>query len=192
MQMHTLRVNVKGITPLLMANPGGMRSKGGTVTVGKKVIPTPEEEAENLAYRTDDGDLYIPTIAFRASMLRASVGEKIDKRAAKATLSGSVFVLEEQARLFHPDTGEVLTEYVIDQRRVVVQRAGIVRSRPRLNEWATTFELDCDLDVLGEGTAAEILTRYLSVAGSTVGVGDYRPEKTGMFGRYTVEVVDAS
>lgn len=32
----------------------------------------------------------------------------------------------------------------------------------------------------------ELLRSFLLEAGSRIGVGDYRPEKTGWFGRFTV------
>lgn len=190
MDLHTIQVTATGITPLLMSSPKAMQAEGGTVAVGKKDILSPEASAESRAYRQPDGTLFFPTVAFRSSMLRAATGERIGKRAARSVLAGAVFVVEERAPLFDPATGDPASTYEIDNRRVVVSRgSGIVRSRPRLETWAATFQLDVDVDILTDA-AADIVAHYLTIAGSSIGVGDYRPEKAGPFGRYTIDITE--
>jgi len=57
-----------------------------------------------------------------------------------------------------------------------------MRNRPRLDNWTTTFTLQYAPTLL---TAAQ-LRQVVDDAGSRVGLGDFRPEKKGMFGRFQV------
>ena len=61
----------------------------------------------------------------------------------------------------------------------------ILRTRPRFETpWSVAAKLDCD-DELVDG---EQLDRWLEVAGRRVGIGDWRPEKSGMHGRFTARI----
>ena len=43
--------------------------EGGSASPSTKKVPTPEEEAEKGAYRDEAGFLYLPSAAFRASIM---------------------------------------------------------------------------------------------------------------------------
>jgi hypothetical protein len=75
-----------------------------------------------------------------------------------------------------------IQDWEIDRRPVVVQRARIVRERPMLKQWALSFEIEYDDDEIDRNTLKEIL----DFAGRRVGIGDFRPEKGGPFGRFIV------
>ena len=68
---------------------------------------------------------------------------------------------------------------------VVVQRSRILRTRPRFDVWACTFIVNTDPEQVDQPR----LENWLDIAGTKVGVGDWRPEKSGHFGRFTAEVV---
>ena len=71
---------------------------------------------------------------------------------------------------------------------VVVQRARILRTRARFDcPWAAEFCVDAD-DELVDGAK---LTEWLSISGRRIGLGDWRPEKSGEFGRFEVVSVEA-
>ena len=79
--------------------------------------------------------------------------------------------------------GEPLREYEIDSRRAVVQGQGIIRSRPRFEQWACEFEIIYDTALV---TNAQALLPIVADAGARIGVGDFRPEKNGWFGRFAL------
>ena len=67
---------------------------------------------------------------------------------------------------------------------VVVQRNRILRTRAKFDEWACTFTLDCDDELVDK----EQLESWLDIAGRRIGLGDWRPEKSGTYGRFEAEV----
>lgn len=72
-----------------------------------------------------------------------------------------------------------------DCRSVVVQRARLMRYRPRFDRWSMVISLVYAEDVINR---ADIINSAAN-AGRLVGIGDFRPEKGGAFGRYSVEEV---
>ena len=75
------------------------------------------------------------------------------------------------------------TGYEIDQRRVMIQRAGIIRSRPRFDEWSLTFKLHVVDEYLTSPGMDKVIKQIIDDAGSLVGLLDFRPR----FGRFKVE-----
>ena len=68
---------------------------------------------------------------------------------------------------------------------VVVQRNRILRTRAKFDQWACTFTLDCDDELVDK----EQLESWLDIAGRRIGLGDWRPEKSGTYGRFEAEVM---
>src|SRR5690349_18496858 len=114
-------------------NPAGSMRAAGEAGIGRKAIPTPEKEAAGGTYKTKDGHFYIPSVAFRNSMVAAGRGQRIAKFSAEKIAGASVFVTAEEAVLVDPHTGEPLTSYEVDIRRVVVQKSAVMRARPRFD-----------------------------------------------------------
>ena len=70
---------------------------------------------------------------------------------------------------------------------VVVQRNRILRTRARFDlPWSIAAEVYGDPDLVD---AAKLET-WLDIAGQRIGLGDWRPEKSGAFGRFAVESVE--
>ncbi len=187
-RMGTLQIVLRGLTPLLMHDPKGMvpgssKSSG----LGKKKIPTPKEEAEQGAYRLPNNDLAVPTVAVRASILNGAKGLRIGKTAAKPQIAAALMPMGDQLfPLFRSEAP--ITEYNIDTRRVMVQRAGIMRSRAEIViPWqvVATFQYN-------PVVSAEAILQAASNAGRLAGLLDYRPEKSGWYGMYEVEALEAT
>jgi hypothetical protein len=88
--------------------------------------------------------------------------------------------------LLSPETNQPVFDYEVDTRRAVIGRAAINRSRPKVVDWAVEAEFALDTDALPLSVFAEVV----GYAGSRVGILDYRPEKTGQFGCFTVAKLD--
>ena len=68
---------------------------------------------------------------------------------------------------------------------VVVQRARILRTRAKFDcPWSIVAVVDVD-DELVDGA---MLATWLDTAGRRIGIGDWRPEKSGQYGRFTAAV----
>ena len=179
-KMGRLRVVVDGISPLLTHNPESMSTSGADAKKGGR-IPTPEVEAEAGCYRLEDGSFGIKGEAFRSSDLGAAGAWKMKKTSARSRIA-HIRVVEELVQLQRRD-GTPIDEYVIDRRRAIVQRAGIIRCRPRFDEWSCTFTIEFDPALVPD---PKLIVDILQDAGGRIGVGDYRPSKNGWFGRFVV------
>lgn len=166
-----IKCSVKGISPLLMhAFP-----MQPLESIDKK---SPEEQAENSAYRTPSGKLYIPAIAFQRSIIGAATYSKGKGRATlQKPVAACVLVSPEYLQLDQQ-------EYIIDARPVVIAatKGRIVRHRPRFDTWSFECVIEYDDALLKESE----LRRVVDDAGSRVGLLDFRPERKGPFGRFMV------
>jgi hypothetical protein len=185
---------ITGVGAILMHNPEGMRATQAIERGGKK-IPTPEEEATAGLYALPDGQLYIKTDAFREAGLisAASIRDPASRgrRSMTARFSASVFLTQEHCRLYRatnnkrPITKE-RKEWEIDTRRAVVQRNGILRSRPKITDWWCILPFEYDEQVIDP----LLIDAIMNGAGKYPGILDYRVGKKGMFGRFTVQLLN--
>ena len=174
--MKTIKVSIKGISPLLMHRfDVSDAASGGPV----KVPDSAEEAAEKAAYRLPDGMLYVPAENVRAALVAAAVYEKGRGRASLQKYAAAAIFVSPQALELGTD------KYEIDARPVVVPatRGRVIRYRPRLDKWGLTFYLEYDDELLTE----EQVRRIVDHCGSKVGLLDFRPQKKGPFGRFMVE-----
>ena len=184
MVLKVFRYRIVGLSGLLMNNPASMKSAGSK-------IPTPEKEAEEKVYRLDSGQLYIPAIAFRSSIIGrggGASGRKFGKYTANSRVAAGVSMVdgEDKCLLVSPNgKPKPIKDYEIDIRRAVVNGAGIRRARPYIAEWATVVCFEVDEDFV----TAEQLEELLNISGRVAGVMDFRPQCKGWFGKYRAELI---
>lgn len=180
--MELLRIELNGLSPLLMHNPATM-SRGPAETLARKVIPTPEAEAAASRYLLPDGNFFVPAVAIRSSMLNGAKGYRIGKRPAREILSGAVILTDEVFPLSRDGAPIQGSDYSIDSRRAVVQGQGIIRSRAKIE---VPWQVECAFGFNSQLANLEQVKTALENAGTIVGLLDYRPEKKGWFGRFEV------
>lgn len=136
-----------------------------------------EDDVESYVYRTDEGNLAIPTEYVRMAMIHAAKFKQDPRSPRKSAMDlfkAGIAGLTELC-----DTGKKDWDF-IDRRRVMVQRSGITRSRPTLlSGWRISFELQV---LLPEYLPAQLVNDVLQSAGRLVGIGDFRPT----YGRFQV------
>lgn len=70
---------------------------------------------------------------------------------------------------------------------VVVQRARILRTRAMFETpWAVVAEIYGDEELVDKGK----LFTWLDIGGQRIGLGDWRPERSGIYGRFHVDSVE--
>lgn len=187
MGVYIATFRLTGISPLLMNNPASMGGNTGPdeLKAGKKKY-IPAEEAASKLYKTKDGQFFVPTMAIRSSLLGACSFKKIGKVAAKQVISSGLFTTDLEAILVDPKSRKPITTYKINTARAVVQRAGVLRSRPEISPWSCDVDFELDDDFLAE---ASVVTDLLNVAGKTRGLLDWRPQKGGPYGRFSAELI---
>ena len=190
MKMQSFKFKVTGVSPLLMNNPVAITSTDPEKDKKFKTKVdhgTPQQQAKKVEYRDAKGDLYLPSIQFRQSLLYACIGKTVPKGKSgmKRVIAASVFTTSDKTTLLDPQTMKPLKTWEVNTMPAVVGDARIPRSRPMLEKWAAIVEFDIDVALADEGTVGVLLNE----AGTLSGVGDYRPSCTGPFGRYTAELV---
>jgi len=173
--MKTINVEITGTTPLLMHSPKAMLEKKKGMT-RKTEHYDPKEDAEKVAYRKADGELYIPAAALMGCLINAASWKKLGKYAARPIIAAAV-------RVEPFEIGLGTKDYEIDMRTVVVQRARIVRARPRLDKWKAKFKVIYNEKMIADPT---IIKEILVEGGERVGILDFSPRKLGSFGCFKV------
>jgi hypothetical protein len=178
--MKTFKVILQGKTPILLHSPSAMNGNRNGAKRGETQIPTPQEEARASLYMLPDkSSIAFPSLNILRAAITASTAWKINKKSIVPFMAGSVSVDDELVSFR-------TLEFEVDTRRAVVQKAGILRSRAKLPVgWKLKFELNVDDDAPAE--LARILPDIFAEAGRRVGIGDFRPERRGPFGKFEVK-----
>lgn len=186
--MRVVEVTIQGTAAILLHSPQGMNTQSD----GKKKIPTPEEEAAASCYWTDDSktSLAFPGMNIHRSMISAAGAFKAGRLSMTPYIAGGIEIQPEMVP-FHllGAKGErvLIGKYDIDIRRAVVQRAGVMRARARIPKgWMLSFCIHVNEEDLPQKTSLEMLKAILAEAGRRIGIGDFRPQKTGPFGKFVV------
>jgi hypothetical protein len=174
--MRTIRARIRGVgLGILLHNPASMGQSNG-----KRVIPSAQEEAEAGCYWTDakKKSLALPAWNLSRALVKAAIPYKDGKIRMAGAVAANV-VIEPDMLSFHTKA------YTIDTRRAIVQRQGILRSRPLLKDWTLDFDVLVDEGISTK--AFPLLRAICEDAGQRVGIGDFRIEKNGPFGKFIVE-----
>lgn len=184
--MYTVDVSVKGTAPLMQHRfpmpEFETMGKGSKKQTGAKDYTT---EWKDYLYANGKG-IFQPAVHFESAMIAAAVNFKIQGKRGKTfkdLFRAAVFVSPEEILHNIPVPEELDTDadksLYLDLRPVVVNRARIVRIRPT---FAPGWKLDFEIQVMDDSIHSELINDVLTLAGKTVGIGDYRPR----FGRFMV------
>ncbi len=185
-----IEVTIQGLTALLMnrfTEKSELKVSNGTSPAFASAADTPRKEAKQKAYMDEEGKLYIPGSNIYAALISAGRFHKLGK--SKVTTQKTSLV---PAGLFMLDAAVPLntTKFEVDSRSVVIPATGgrVMCHRPRLDEWRATFRLEVDETMFNE----KFVRALIDDAGKKIGIGDFRPERKGPFGRFVVKTWKAS
>lgn len=183
--MLKISVEIEGITSLLMnrfteENECKVSSGISSVTLGERDIP--RIQAKKKAYMDEEENLYIPGANIFACIIEAGKFHKLRNKQITTQKSSLI------------PAGVALTDVIcslntknfeVDTRSVVIPktRGRIVVHRPRLDEWTLKFHLIVDDSMFDE----KIIRMIIDDAGKKIGLGDYRPDRKGPFGKFVVK-----
>lgn len=175
-----LRLHLTGDTPLIsdaFSEPRKARF-AKTQDGSAKVKPgprDPEAEMQEAIYRRPDGGYGFPKLAFLKAFATA------------ATRMTSVKGTEALAAVQIDTADEFLaldcSEPVLRRDHVTRQGRGNLVYRPLFATWAVWVPIQLDPEVV----SLDQLIHIVRKAGAGVGVGNWRPEKKGDFGRWNVD-----
>ena len=193
-----LEFTLAGVSPLLMHNgPAGLDTRsplsreiaeiaakrgGNRTDVDDQRLR--QLECQRSLYLDAGGRPTVPEAALRA-MIEASA-----RKTRQGTLVREGLMIESVA--FHYDAErygvgvDKLSQNCQFVAPVVVERKRILRTRARFDcPWSVAGVADVDPELVD----GDKLTAWLATGGRRVGLGDWRPERSGPFGRFNVEKV---
>ncbi len=181
--MKTVSIEIKGVSPLLINRFKESSEIPTTMKkAGKKDYGTPREQAESTAYADAKTDLlWIPSSWIKGSIQTVASDYKLpgSRKSVKSVSGGAVLAVEEK---FYFTEKYKKKDVEIDSRPVVIQRARVMRHRARLETWSLKFDLEIDETIIPLSDAHQILND----CGRRAGLGDFRPQRGGPFGRFAV------
>jgi hypothetical protein len=136
-----------------------------------KEAKDPEADYEACFYRTPGGEYGFPAIGVKAAMISACRFADMKMTEARGA--------------FHIDA-EMLPVIGSPRPREDMVRVGMgtadIRYRPEFPEWRMPITLKFNASVI----SAEQLANLINIAGFGVGIGEWRPERNGSYGRFHV------
>ena len=177
--MKTYKATIQGTTPLLMNRPNQLEISDKSKDV-KRENRTSKEMAEDKLYKDANGKIYIPATHIQGSLIGAGKQKKMGgKGSAKATYSKVVgyAVQINPFEILHKKTKwDVFSILAVNP----TTHGRNPLHRPILKEWEADFEVSFDEDQIEPSVLKEIF----DIAGKFVGIGDWRPEKKGPYGKF--------
>lgn len=183
--MKTYNVSIKGLTPFLQcrfSEEASVESSTRRVVVDRG---TPRQQAEKLMYRDAAGKYYFPSTCICRCIAEAGRNHKMkgSRSSARYVVPAAIMVPSETIILNNGD-GRPAKDFEVDSRPVSIPstKGRVMRHRPRFDEWSATFALRVNDNIL----PSDFIKQLLDEAGLCVGIGDFRPQRSGPFGTFTV------
>lgn len=184
--MKTINVVIEGKTPLLcnrFTDEAAASSTSGTRTSITGDKGSPREQAEKCLYISeDDGQPVIPQPNIFRAIIDAGKFHKAGKSKVttqKSSLIPACVEMDEVEYVIETQAG-----WDVDTRAVRIPSTGgrILKHRAKFNDWKLSFEIKLDDSMM----SASVLRDIIDDAGSKIGLGDFRPDNKGPFGKFRV------
>jgi len=183
--MKDLHIKIEGITPLIVnkfTDEAQIAASEGSRVSTMRDRGTPKEIAEGKLYKDEAGTIVVP----QPNLLRCIIdaGKYFKSGKSKVTTQKSSLI---PACLFINSVAipiETKDGWQTDTRPVRIPSTGgrILAHRPTFVDWALSFDAQLDVEVI----TVKMLREIVDVAGSRIGLGDFRPDCKGPYGRFVV------
>jgi hypothetical protein len=92
--------------------------------------------------------------------------------------------MQDKIDLLNGDGKSNVKDYEVDSRPVTIPstKGKVMRHRPRFDQWSMRFTLRINEDIL----PVDFVQLLLTEGGQQIGIGDFRPEKSGPFGTFQI------
>jgi hypothetical protein len=195
--MLSVVVTCKGVTPLLLNKMDANTLQSlllGPTGKGSKTKERPtstREVAEQKVHRDAQGNPGIPAAMLFACLVNAGQFVRLDGKrqvsSAKATTLPGFMSLEDTfTRLYDSSKdADVPAPWEVDlaQGRNPNGGEAVCICRPRFDLWRFTAHITIDTDQIGEN----VIRQLWDIAGKRIGIGDFRPQRRGIYGQFVVE-----
>ena len=186
---ETIRVPIIGTSPLIVhrwaekAKRAMLDAQQGKKKV--KEIRDPQADYEDSFYRiaTDDGDKYgFPALAFKAATIGAA--RFYDKSVTMTSLRQMLFFRGVYTKADPQELVEIHGEPRMREDVVRVGQGTDLRYRGEFPEWSAELEITYVTSTLSRGSVLSLI----DAGGMGCGIGEWRPQKSGEFGCYRIDL----
>ena len=125
-----------------------------------------------------------------AGMFRSAIEGAARKNKEGPLVRGGLFMLGPVTFEWDQTQGKTVEELADNEQvrfttpvRVGQQR--VLRTRALFNPWAAEFRVDIDDELIDVGR----MQGWLELAGRRIGVGDWRPDKSGIYGQFSIDYI---
>ncbi len=185
LQRTILRITLRGTSEFIAhrfdaETHGAIADKQEGKARAKKSARDPEKEYMQARYLTPDGKDGLRALMFKCAMVSAAQSKMLEDLDGMKVRK-SVFVRGD----IIPINGK---RYRRDDKVVNPGSGGsIPRYRPAYKDWS----VDLEIEFLENMISVPQMVQLLETAGYSVGVGDWRPERKGDFGRWELDTASA-
>jgi hypothetical protein len=182
-----IKVEVFGVTPLIcnkFSDEAALKSTSGTRgSSAAAERKTPEEICRSKLYIGLDGKPMLPQPNVLRNIVQGGQFHKNGKRAITSQRSSMMYSCIDIAGAEVPIISK--GGWSVDTRAVRIPATGgrILCHRPIFNDWRLRFTINLDVEIL----SPVLLRQIVDDAGSRIGLGDFRPETKGPYGRYRID-----
>lgn len=193
--MKTLKIHCVGISPLLMdpMSTATLQSLATGVRLQVAKDRPAEEVAAEKIYRDPSGRIALPAEMLFAALVGAGRNVKVGKKgistATTTSLPDFMSIRETHLPLTNIPAnidGKEKDFWSADMRKGMGYNGktptAVAIIRPKFPAWEFKVTVTVDDKKVGDDTVKALFTN----AGSTQGLGSFRPNKKGMFGRFAV------
>lgn len=184
MKIERIKVKIVGDSPMIQHTWSEKSKKNMLDKQMKKVVQkeakNPEEQYEGSIHRMDDGSVGFPVTGIKECAVRGGKSLGVVMTDAR----GAFFI----HGIYSKKDGQELTKIIGTpsmREDMVKLETGVadIRYRPEIFPWSAVLEISYNSSVI----SAEQIVNMLNMGGYGVGLGEWRPEKKGTFGRFHVE-----
>ena len=193
-------ITIRGTSPIIMHNGAAgldtrssaniekaeiARKRGGNRTASDDARLA-EIETQTALYLDQSGAPTLPAAALRACIETAARKLKQGPQVREGLIVDEVKSFDYDKKRYGTTLRKLVksTQFTVG---VVVQRNRILRTRAKFDEWSCTFAVEGDDELVDK----EQLEAWLDIGGRRIGLGDWRPEKSGNYGRFERVSVEA-
>ena len=171
-----IKVTIEGTTPILFNRFRDTAIEGKSK---KRTGALAESEVEDKLY-IQEGKVQLPAVYLKNCIVESAKQFKIvgKGKSTYSKLIASTVDIEPFYIDLKSDKYEIFRISAVNP----MTKGRMMTERPKFNKWSASFEVILN----DESVPVSVLNEVLEQAGKYVGVGDWRPEKKGMFGKFLI------
>lgn len=133
----------------------------------------------------EENKVMMPSINFKKALEEGAKLSKSGDKIRKGVIIFGEYIPFDYGENLTPDELWDASPKYLDRRTVVISRARVMCYRPKFTDW----QFNVDVNYIDEIVTPEEITDFATKAGVYVGLGGFRPAKSGSFGRFLVEPI---